>query len=52
MTNFVPILTPIACKIASNDTLVDATYYCSLLGALQHLTFSRSDIQFVVNRVC
>lgn len=28
------------------------TNFCSLAGALQHLTFTRPDIAFVVERIC
>lgn len=30
----------------------DATQYCSLVGALQYLTFTRPDISYVVQQVC
>ena len=32
--------------------LSDPTNFCSLVGALQYLTFTRPDISFAVNQVC
>jgi hypothetical protein len=41
-------------KLSTNDgpPVTDATYYRSLIGALQYLTFSRTDIAYTVQQVC
>nr|GEV00723.1 copia protein [Tanacetum cinerariifolium] len=37
---------------SSGDTFLDPTYYCSLVGALQYLTFTRPDICYAVQQIC
>jgi hypothetical protein len=41
-------------KLSEDDgpSVVDATTYWSLTGALQYLTFSRPNIAYVVQQVC
>jgi hypothetical protein len=36
----------------TGTTVSDLTQYCSLVGALQYLTFTRNDISYVVQQVC
>ncbi|CAL2250996.1 unnamed protein product [Prunus armeniaca] len=36
----------------SGDILADATFYCSTVGALQYLTWTRPDLSYAVNLVC
>jgi hypothetical protein len=55
MSNCNPIGTPLAQKVkldTKDDSLVDATNYCSLVGALQYLTLTRPDLTHAVNLVC
>jgi hypothetical protein len=58
MINCKPCTTPLSTsgklKIGSGDLLSskDATRYRSVVGALQYLTLTRSDLSFSVNKVC
>lgn len=51
-----PADTPIAPKVAlslhDGDPLADVTNYQSIVGPLQNVTITQTDISFVVNRVC
>ena len=38
-------------RISGSDSFSNPTRFCQIVGALQYLTFTRSDICFVVNRV-
>lgn len=56
MTNAKPASTPISTSSQSmqtpGDPLQDPYEYRSLVGGLQHLTWTRPDISFAVNKVC
>ncbi|KAL8140709.1 hypothetical protein V2J09_006730, partial [Rumex salicifolius] len=56
MSNCKPTSTPVnlADKLSSfeGDLFSDPTLYRSLAGALQYLTFTRPDIQYVVQQIC
>ncbi|XP_019199645.1 PREDICTED: uncharacterized protein LOC109193260 [Ipomoea nil] len=55
MTDCTSNATPMVLKEKENMSKqngVDATYYRSIVGALQNLTFTRPDIQHAVNKVC
>jgi hypothetical protein len=49
-----PLPTDEKLSLSDGDPLTsdDATNYCSVVGALQYLTLTRSDISFFVNKVC
>lgn len=51
-----PADTPIAPKVAlsfhDGDPLADVTNYQCIVGALQNVTITQTNISFVVNRVC
>ena len=55
MVGCLPISTPIATKVGLNlssvDLFPDLTHYCSIVGALQYLTFTRPD-PHCVNFLC
>jgi hypothetical protein len=36
----------------TNNPVNEPTHYCSLVDALQYLTFTRSDISYAVQQVC
>jgi hypothetical protein len=55
MSSCNPIGTPLAQKLklhSKDDSLVNATYFCSLVGTLQYLTLTRPDLTHAVNLVC
>jgi hypothetical protein len=56
MFNCKPYSTPVdtQAKLSKDNgpSVADATAYWSLTGVLQYLTFSRSDIAYVVQKVC
>ncbi|KAJ0436511.1 putative RNA-directed DNA polymerase [Helianthus annuus] len=56
MTDCKPCNTPVdtASKLSAEDgnLLSDGSFYRSLAGALQYLTFTRPDISYVVQQVC
>ena len=56
MTHCNPYLTPVDTKqkLAADDSppVSDPTFYRSLAGALQYLTFTRPDISFAVQQIC
>ncbi|XP_071718534.1 uncharacterized mitochondrial protein AtMg00810-like [Rutidosis leptorrhynchoides] len=55
MINCHPYRTPVepGAKLTTHDLPVqDPTLYRSLAGALQHLTFTRRDISYVVQQIC
>ncbi|KAG8058972.1 hypothetical protein GUJ93_ZPchr0002g26450 [Zizania palustris] len=56
MTNCKPCSTPVDthAKVSSTagSPVDDPTQYCSLVGALQYLTFTRPDISYAVQQVC
>ncbi|CAL9003733.1 unnamed protein product [Prunus brigantina] len=49
-----PCSTPLGSYKLDNcgDILADATFYCSTVGALQYLTWTRPDLSYAVNLVC
>jgi hypothetical protein len=50
-----PCFTPVdtCAKLSSSGApMADATHYHGLAGALQYLTFMRSDIAYAVQRAC
>ena len=56
MTNCKPSSTPYSSLSRLNQTqgtpLPNPTHFCSLVGALQYLTFTKPDLSFAVNQVC
>ena len=56
MSQFKPAPTPVTTsrKLCANagSPYPDPTLYCSLAGALQYLTFTRTDISYAVQQVC
>nr|XP_020185481.1 uncharacterized mitochondrial protein AtMg00810-like [Aegilops tauschii subsp. strangulata] len=56
MLNFKPAPTPVDMKAevsALEGSLAsDAAFYHSIVGALQYLTLTRSDLQYAVQQVC
>jgi hypothetical protein len=55
MSSCNPTDTPFVQKVklhSKDDSLVDATHYRSLVGALQYLTLTRPDLTHAVNLVC
>lgn len=56
MANCKPASTPVDTKpktSAESGTLAaDASFYCSITGALQYLTLTRPDIAYAVHQVC
>jgi hypothetical protein len=58
MTTCKLVNTPLSCssKLSAHDGEIlsseDATRYRNIVGALQYLTLTRSDIAFTVNKVC
>jgi hypothetical protein len=55
MSSCNPIGTPLAQKLklhSKDNSLVNATHYRSLVGALQYLTLTRPDLTHAVNLVC
>jgi hypothetical protein len=58
MQNCKPVKTPLAVSeklsVSSGKALTDdeANKYRSIIGGLEYLTLTRSDISFVVNKVC
>jgi hypothetical protein len=55
MTFCKPVDTPISTTkvtILSDSLFSNPTRFRQIVGALQYLTFTRSDICFVINRVC
>ena len=55
MTSYKPVDTPISTSkvtIMSDPLFSNPTQFHQIMGALQHLTFTRPDICFAVNRVC
>jgi histone deacetylase 1/2 len=56
MSNCKPATTPVDDKqklfVHDGDPEMDATFYCSITGALQYLTLSRPDIAYAVNQAC
>ncbi|XP_021856786.2 uncharacterized mitochondrial protein AtMg00810-like [Spinacia oleracea] len=47
-----PVDTNAKLSADSGPHVADPTQYCSLAGALQHLTFTRPDIAYAVQHVC
>ncbi|KAK4351562.1 hypothetical protein RND71_030875 [Anisodus tanguticus] len=47
-----PVDTKPKLGVAAVSPYKDLTHYCSLAGSLQYLTFTRSDITYVVQQVC
>ncbi|XP_043713181.1 uncharacterized mitochondrial protein AtMg00810-like [Telopea speciosissima] len=54
MVDIKPTATPMALRLdlASTDPFPDITLYGCLVGALQYLTMTRSDLSYAVNSVC
>jgi hypothetical protein len=55
MTSCKPVdtlVSPLKVIILPDNLFSDPTRFHQIMGALQYLTFTRSDIYFVVNRVC
>ena len=56
MLNFKPAATPVdtKAKLSAMDgsPASDAAFYRSIVGALQYLTLTRPEIQYVVQQVC
>jgi hypothetical protein len=56
MVDCKPVLTPVDTQAKVSTTsgppVADLTQFKSLTGALQYLTFTRSDIAFVVQQIC
>ena len=55
MSSYKPVDTPTSVSkidLSSNVLFSDPTRVQKIIGALQYLTFTRSDICFVVNKVC
>ncbi|GKG31920.1 ribonuclease H-like domain-containing protein, partial [Tanacetum coccineum] len=55
MAHFNPCRTLVDTKSnlgSDGDSVSDPTLYRSITGALQYLTFTRSDISYVVQQVC
>lgn len=56
MSTFKPCHTPVdaSSKLSDFDGVVlpDGTHYCSYVGALQYLKFTRLDISYVVQQLC
>lgn len=50
----IPTLIPTGKKLShyDGDPLHDALNYCSIVGALQYITFTHSNLSFSVNQVC
>ena len=47
-----PVDTNLKVSTATSDPVQDPSNFCSLAGALQYLTFTRSDIAYAVQQVC
>lgn len=47
-----PVINGTKLSILDGDPLPDPSEYCSVVRALQYLTWTRPDISFIVNQVC